>query len=109
MHQKIMTPEDKDFIILCRGREYIADDKYFLDYALSLEDTGTALNNPRSEFIINNFEHFKRKSSKPQKHYNANTTELLHSLTHEMNKCNLSAEDEEYLDELMGNDPMCMF
>ena len=104
-----MTQEDKDFIILCRGREYIADDKYFLDYALSLEDTGTALNNPRSEFIINNFEHFERKSSKPKKHHNANTTELLHSLTHEMNKCSLSAEDEEYLDELMGNDPMCMF
>lgn len=104
-----MAQEDKEMIVLCRGREYIANDKYFLDYALSLKDTGTALNNPRSEFIINNFEHFERKGSKQQKHHNINTMELLHSLTHEMKKCSLSAEDEEYLDELMGNDPMCMF
>lgn len=104
-----MTHEDKGLTILCRGKEYIADSKYFLDYALSLEDTGTALNNPRSEFIINNFEHFERKGNKPQKHHNVNTVELLHSLAHEMSKCNLSQEDEEYLDELMGNDPMCMF
>lgn len=104
-----MTQEDKNLTIFCRGKEYAVDSKYFLDYALSLEDTGTALNNPRSEFIINNFEHFKRKGGKQQKHNNTNTMELLHSLTHEMNKCGLSAEDEEYLDELMGNDPMCMF
>ena len=104
-----MTQENKDFVVLCRGKEYIADNKYFLDYALSLEDTGTALNNPRLEFIINNFEYFKRKSNKPQKHHNANTTKLLYSLTYEMSKCSLSKEDEEYLDEIIGNDPMCMF
>lgn len=104
-----MTQQDKELIVLCRGKEYIADSEYFLEYALSLEDTGTALNNPRSTFIICNFEHFEMKNSKPQKQHNVNTVELLHSLTHEMNKCRLSPEDEEYLDELMGNDPMCMF
>lgn len=104
-----MTKEEKELIILCRGRKYVADDKYFLDYALSLEDTGTALNNPRLRFIINNFEHFERKSSKPKKHYNIKVTELLQSLAYEMNKCSLSSKDEEYLDELIGNDPMCMF
>ena len=104
-----MKQEDKELIVRCRGKEYIADSKYFLDYALSLEDTGTALNNPRSEFIICNFEHFERKSSKPKKQHSINTVELLHSLAHEMGKCNFSAEDEEYLDVIMGNDPMCMF
>ena len=104
-----MTQEDKELIVLCKEKEYIADSEYFLDYALSLEDTGTALNNPRLQFIICNFEHFELKRNKPQRHYNTNTIELLHSLAHEMNKCSISPEDEEYLEDLMGNDPMCMF
>ncbi len=95
--------------ITCRGKKYIADNEYFRDYALNLDDTGTALNNPRSEFIINNFEHFHIAENNKRKKYRSNTVELLHSLAFEMHKCHLSPEDEQFLDEIMGNDPMCMF
>lgn len=96
-------------IVTCRGKEYIADDDYYLDYALSLEDNGTALTNHRSNFIINNFEHFERKTKSSKSQYKINAVELLHSLSQEMSRNNLSYEDEQYLDEIMGNDPMCMF
>lgn len=104
-----MAQENKNLTIRCKGEEYIADSEYFLDEALSLEDTGTSLHNPRLNFIICNFEHFEIKRDKPQKHHTVNTEELLYSLAHEMGKCNLSAEDEEYLEQIIGNDPMCMF
>lgn len=99
-----------NLIVICRGKKYIADNEYFRDYALNLNDTGTALNNPRSEFIVNNFEHFHIIKHNKHKKHRSNTIELLHSLSFEMiHKCNLSSEDEQFLDEIMGNDPMCMF
>lgn len=98
-----------DLTVTCKGKEYIANDEYFFDYASNLEDTGTALNNPRLKFIINNFEHFKIKRKEKPAQYKTNTIELLYSLSQEVNKNNLSIEDEQFLDDIMGNDPMCMF
>lgn len=94
-------------LITCKGRKYLAEDSYWLSRALELEDTGTAINNPRNNFIINNFEHYKLKRTKAVKH-RINTTELLYSLSCEMRQCELSPEDEQFIDDIMGNDPMCM-
>ena len=98
-----------ELIVKCKGREYIAKNEYFLNRAMELDDTGTALNNPRLTFIINNFEYFEMKTKKQANPNKTNTVELLYGLSQEMNRCNLSSEDEDYLDEIMGNDPMCMF
>ena len=98
-----------DLIVICRDREYIVDNEYFFDCVSNLEDTKTALNNPRLEFIINNFEHFKIKRKNKYIQNKTNTIKLLHSLSQEVNKNNLSIEDEQFIDEIMGNDPMCMF
>ena len=101
--------KENELIVPCRGKEYIADDKYFYDLAMELEDTGKALDNPRNSFLINCFEHFHRKCDKPRKRRTQDTMSLLHALAEEANKIGLSAEDEEYLEGIMGNDPMCMF
>ncbi len=87
----------------------MAKNEYFLNRAMELEDTGTALNNPRLTFIINNFEYFEMKTRKQASPNKANTTELLYGLSQEMSRRYLSSEDEVYLYEIMGNDPMCMF
>lgn len=98
-----------ELMVKCKGREYIAKNEYFLNCATELEDTGTALNNPRMTFIINNFEYFEMKAKKQANPSKINIVELLYGLSQEINRCNLSSEDEAYLDEIMGNDPMCMF
>lgn len=98
-----------ELIAKCKGREYIAKNEYFLNRAMELEDTDTAHNNPRLRFIINNFEYFEMKTKKQANSNKTNTVELLYGLSQEMNRCNLSSEDEDYLDKIMGNDPMCMF
>lgn len=104
-----MSIKENELTVPCRGREYIAKDKYFYDLAMELEDTGKALDNPRNSFLINCFEHFYRKCDKPRKRRTQDTMSLLHALADEANKIGLSAGDEEYLEEIMGNDPMCMF
>ena len=98
-----------ELIVKCKGREYIVKSEYFLNRAMELEDTDTAYNNPRLRFIINNFEYFEMKAKKQANPNKTNTVELLYGLSQEMNKYNLSSEDEAYLDEIVGNDPMCMF
>lgn len=98
-----------ELIVKCKGKEYIAKNEYFLNCAIELKDTGTALNNPRLTFIISNFEYFEVKTKKQTNSNKINTVELLYGLSQEMNRCNLSSEDEDYLDEIIGNDPMCIF
>lgn len=95
-----------EYTVKCRGKEYITSVKYFYEHALSLEDNGKSLNNPRMRFIINTAERFRLKDQSINRRVRRdNTIGSLHSLAQEMHKIHLSDRDEEWLDDILGSDP----
>lgn len=95
-----------EYIVKCRGKEYVTRVKYFYEYALSLEDNDKCLSNPRMRFIINMAENFRLKKQDINRRVRRdNTIGSLHPLAQEMHKVHLSYEDEELLDDILGNDP----
>lgn len=94
-----------EYVIKAAGKEWVTNKEYLYERALTLnDDAGFSLDNERLRFVINHY--FLQKSeNKPLKRKVDNSIASLHSLSQEMGKVNLSYEDEEWLDDILGSDP----